>query len=130
MLIVPPPKKRKGKLIEPEPGVPVPPVALVLVSAVYSINDSLVTLTFNRQINIEDVDTHAFKIDDGLYANQKLDGATYGPDGGYGITVYLDQVESYSSSTCLMNVSAGNGIKDAITGTAWGGVTGYPVTIG
>ncbi len=126
MIIVPPNLRRKRS---PDPTIPtIPPFSLV--SAIYSINDSLVTLTFNRAINIDDTDTHAFKVYDGVYVDQILDGATYGPYESNGIIIYFDQIEAYSGTGCTMNVTAGNGIKDAITGAAWGGVSGYELTIG
>ncbi len=107
-----------------------PPPILQLVSAVYSTIDAMVTLSFNRPIIADDTNPSAFWINDGIYAQQKLQGATFSAFESNSIQVWFDQVESYTSSTCTLDVQALNGIKDAATGSSWNGVTGFELEVG
>lgn len=120
-----PRKYRKHQLVQNQ-STP----ALSLVTAVYSINDALVTLTFNREINLDDLDVSAFWINDGIYTNQRLQGDSLATSDATSVQIAFTQVESYSGSTTTLDASALNGIKDASTSESWDGVTGYVLTIG
>lgn len=116
------PKKKKP--------VPVRTRSLELVSAVYSINDALVTLTFNQEINLDDLDVSTFWINDGLYTNERLQGDTFTADGTSSVQISFTQVEAYSGITTTLDAGGLNGIKAADDGTSWAGVTGYVLSIG
>ncbi len=127
MIIIPTFRLRQKPKIQ---VLPPPAEPLQLVSAVYSINDALVTLTFNREINLDDLDVSTFWINDGLYTNQRLQGDSFAADGTSAVQILFTQVESYSGSTTTLDASALNGIKAADDGASWAGVTGYELTIG
>ncbi len=122
------PKKRVAR--KRRPMLKIEQDALVLVSAIYSVNDAMVTLTFNQPINMDALDTHAFTIHDGIYAQQILDGATYGPYESSSVQIWFDQVESYESSTCTMTATSSSGIVRASDGAEWAGVTNFELTTG
>jgi hypothetical protein len=94
----------------------------VLVQAIYSNEDWLLTLTFDRAIDITHFDGSQFTVRDGVFNGKVwvaesppsvLDPAT--------ICMALDPVEDYAGEDVRMTATAMNGIV-AVDGGAWEGV--------
>ena len=125
MVIIPPSKpfrKNKKRLAIGTPG----PVPLVLVSAGYSSN--VLTLQFDRPVNIDLIDLSQFTVDDGVVGHTVL-GDGFHPQQPDPVTVLFDvsEQEAYDGSQVLLNASADTGIVAVDDGGTWAGVSGMVI---
>jgi hypothetical protein len=96
----------------------------VLVEAIYSNEDWLLTLTFDRAIDVSRFDGSQFTVRDGVY-NRKVWIAESPPSVLDPVTICmsLDAIEDCGAPDVRMWATASNGIV-ATDGGAWDGVSG------
>jgi hypothetical protein len=111
------------------PAAPPPPSVLTLVSATYDAASSVV-LTFDRPMDIADLDVTTILVNDGDLMDCKYAGWPDPPPALTGpatVLVYLNGVADDGDPGVRLTVGPGNGIVAAGDGGAWPGVDGLPV---
>ena len=127
MLIIPPPKFRKGRPALRRNPVPSTP-GLVLQSVLYPANSGeSIHLEFDRDINIGSInvgqilvsDSALNKIRQGTGSASLIDSQT--------VQIDLDDAGAYSGDDDVLNASNDTGIVAVDDGGTWAGVIDYPV---
>jgi hypothetical protein len=99
-----------------------PPVALVLLAAVYEGGGAL-ELTFDRAIDVSGIVLGVILVDDGILQSQYVASAVIDQPSPASVMLELAGVQDYEGPDVRLNVAGGNGIVAVDDGGAWGGVT-------
>jgi len=121
MITISPPPYRKSKRIKFPPPVAPPPVALVLVEAVYTSGLS-VMLTFDRAINVAAFNGFQITLRDGLQETLYQAGTASTPSANVAVLT-LEQSGTYFGAETTLTATASTGIVAANDGGTWAGVT-------
>ena len=124
MFIIPPPQRKQKRIrFKPElPPNPPPVTALTLVAAEFS-SDPFVDLTFDRAIDIENINLGAFRV------NEQATGYYYlgQPDAmlisATTVRVPLVDVDYWEGTGLHLIAGAGNGIVAVDDGGTWSGTS-------
>ena len=125
MLLFPIPRfrKRRGKTRRVPPAPPAPPVELVLVSAIYDAG-AAVTLTFDRAIDIAELDGAVVVVEDGVHSQFRYAGTAgatlLSPET---VQIELAGVEEFVGPDIRLNVGITNGIVAVDDGGTWLGAS-------
>jgi hypothetical protein len=114
------PQRKKKKSSAP----PAPP-ALMLVAASYDPGDILLTLTFDRAIDIASINAAVILVNDDSYAGLLLAGDSAGAVLLDPATVQMPLIDAGASTPGPITMSAGatNGIVAVDDGGTWGGAS-------
>ena len=127
MLTIPPTpfRNRRGRPLRRPPAAapPVPPVALVLVSAIYDAG-AAVTLTFDRAIDIAGLDGSVIIVEDGVHSQFRYAG-TWGATLLSPVTVQIELagVEEFVGPDIRLDAGITNGIVAVDDGGTWAGAS-------
>lgn len=119
LMNIPPERAQKRYRHKPQQTMP-----LTLVSATYEPDYSVVTLTFNQDINTDEMDLDKIEVIDAQFTGLVFRGMTttgLTPDS---VTVEMMVIGPAIGSGVTLNVDAGNGIVATSDGSEWIGVTG------
>ena len=108
-----------------------PPVALELVAGVWEVG-GLVTLTFDRAVDVAGIVPGAFIVHDGPTGFSYQGNSVYDHSTPQTVTVEMGGIAEYEGATVLLDVGAENGIVAVDDGGPWAGVNDVvlPVSIG
>ena len=126
MLILPPLPVRRPRKTEPPAAVPTPTPPLTLVAAAYDNVSLILTLTFDRPVDIAAFDGAAVQVGDPTF-NFTL----YNGTGGAAylvsptvVGIYLAQQDDYFGTEVDLMADGASGIVAADDGAAWAGTGG------
>ena len=103
---------------------------LQLISATYEANDRTVTLTFNQDINTDNMTLSAFVVTDAEYQNEVLEGVTTTGLTANSVTIEMEMIGTTGGGGVSLTVDIGNGIVPATGGDEWTGVSGLALPFG
>ena len=125
MITISPPPYRKSKRIKFPPPVAPPPVALVLVEAVYPFQTlEVLRLRFDRAINIAELDGTQIIVNDGFIEGQLCEAT--GPAtllDARTLRVGVVAIPGPIMPNLLLTATGASGIVAVDDGGAWAGVT-------
>ena len=125
MLIIPPPKFRKGRPPAKAKGTTTPPPpALAVVSASYDDSGPSVRIEFDRAIDMSYFDPTQLTVTDGVHNDSQYVGTDGFDLDVQVVTIYLERTGDAGGDTITLNATAETGIFAADDGVAWAGVTG------
>lgn len=124
MLVISPTIYKKRRRWKESAG-PVPPAALVLVSASFVAGTHpSVALVFDREVDVSGFNTNSIFVDNAVTTHQHYRGSSVLVIVGSGsISVRLTSIGSATGTGVTMNASANNGIIAADDGGTWAGAT-------
>ena len=99
-----------------------PPVALELVSGVWEVG-GLLTLTFDRAVDVAGIVPTAFIVHDGPTGFSYQGISVYDHSTPQTVTVEMGGIAEYEGATVLLDAASANGIVAADDGGTWGGAT-------
>jgi hypothetical protein len=108
-------------------SAPPPPVPLTLISAVFDENEALLTLQFDRAVDISAFVGAAIGVKDGIFNMGQYQGLSASLIGPASVQITLDTVGSYFESNQLMSATPTTGIVAVDDGGTWPGVTDLPL---
>ncbi|MEM1010615.1 MAG: hypothetical protein AAGI46_00170 [Planctomycetota bacterium] len=110
-------RRRRGGGVAAGPSVP------VLTSAV--VNGSLLTLTFDQAVDVDQLDGAAIVVDGGSATNVRWDATgTVSQPSADTVVLGLEYLGPAVTTAFTLDASAANGIRAADGGQPWGGVMG------
>jgi hypothetical protein len=134
MLIFPPPKefrRRRKRSKRPATNPTPPPAALVLVAASFSTGDgAIMRLTFDRAIDVGNVDTSQIVLRDGMFLHQQLVGNEVTVVDPTTIDLSMMATGPTGIAVQLLTASAMTGIVAVDNGGTWPGITNAELPIG
>jgi hypothetical protein len=126
MIITPNPTRRRPPLHRVRPSVP--PETLVLTAAAYDFAGHVLTLTFDRPVNIAaGVNVSAIVVDDSDTGNRYRGSAPATLSGPSAVQLTLALVGPVSVPNTFLTAGPNTGIAAANDGGTWAGVSGKQV---
>ena len=122
MLTVPDKPFRRRR--RPPRSAPPAPAAPVLVAAAYDAEGRVLTLAFDRAVDVAAFDAGQVTVDDPLALGARLAGtAGTAAPGAAVVTVDLVETAPAAGDAVTLTATAANGVVAADGGAAWAGVT-------
>ena len=109
-------RKRTRVVLSTAPGA-----ALMLVSATYEVG-GLLTLTFDRAVDVAGIVPAAFIVHDGPTGFSYQGISVYDHSTPQTVTVEMSGIAEYEGPTVLLNAASANGIVAVDDGGTWAGV--------
>ncbi len=102
----------------------------VLISAIADFNETSITLTFDRAIEMVSYDASAIVAYSATNQMKYVGNGSFDPPAGNVVKLFMGEIDEYHGDQNLLDATATTGIRAADDHVAWNGVSGFVVNEG